>query len=98
MWVIADIAIARDGGPFGPGPDASTRFPARFDIDYVRMWSATSSQSTAVHTLEGIYDPVTPRPAASASLNAKMIKKAKPEYNKKALAGDQIFVTFGISE
>jgi hypothetical protein len=97
MWVIADIAIARDDGPFGPGPDASTRFPARFDIDYIRMWSKTPVQNVPVATLQGFSDPGAPRNGVQPG-NAGLTRKAKPEYNKKALAENAIFTTLGVSE
>jgi hypothetical protein len=38
MNVIVNLAVARDGYPFNPGPDAKTQFPADYQVDYVRVW------------------------------------------------------------
>lgn len=38
MNLIANTSQAKDGGPFNPGPDASTVYPAVMDVDYIRVW------------------------------------------------------------
>jgi len=97
MWVIADIAIARDGGGFGPGPDSATIFPARFDIDYIRMWSSDSQPQTPVSTFftGGGADM---KLASNGNQTARMIKKTKPEYSKKQLKGNKIFASLAVGE
>lgn len=35
MYLLANLAV---GGDWGGPPDADTRFPAEFEIDYVRVW------------------------------------------------------------
>jgi hypothetical protein len=97
MWLIADIAVSKDGGPFGPGPDQNTKFPARFDIDYIRMWSKTPLPNQVLSTFEGWSDPDAPRPPELKAGNANLVKKARPEYNKKALAADHIFATLAVA-
>lgn len=37
--LIASLGIAKNDCPFKPGPDATTTFPAYFDIDWIRIWS-----------------------------------------------------------
>lgn len=39
MYLVANLAV---GGGYAGAPDDSTRFPARFEIDYVRVWQETS--------------------------------------------------------
>jgi beta-glucanase (GH16 family) len=39
MHLIANMSIAKDGGPFSPGPDASTKFPGVMEVDYIRVWT-----------------------------------------------------------
>jgi len=38
MNVIVNLAVARDNYPFNPGPNAKTKFPADYQVDYVRVW------------------------------------------------------------
>ncbi|HEX5002138.1 MAG TPA: glycoside hydrolase family 16 protein [Bacteroidia bacterium] len=98
MWVIADIAIARDGGGFGPGPDSATKFPARFDIDYIRMWSSDAQLQTPVATFYSGSQSDLKLLADEHTNTAIMIKKAKPEYNRKQLKGDKIFASLATGE
>jgi Ca2+-binding RTX toxin-like protein len=38
MYLLAGLAV---GGTWGGDPDTSTAFPAQFQIDYIKVWSAT---------------------------------------------------------
>jgi beta-glucanase (GH16 family) len=38
MNLIANLAVADDNGPFNPGPDKNTVFPAKMEVDYIRVW------------------------------------------------------------
>ncbi|MFM1945996.1 MAG: Endo,3,4-beta-glycanase ExsH [Bacteroidota bacterium] len=42
MNVIANMAVARDGFAFNPGPNTETKFPADYQVDYIRVWKLTS--------------------------------------------------------
>lgn len=44
--IRANLAIACDGCPFGPGPDNTTLFPATFEIDYIRVWTRLNCEQT----------------------------------------------------
>jgi beta-glucanase (GH16 family) len=39
MYLIASLAV---GGEYAGSPDATTRFPATFHIDYIRVWQSVS--------------------------------------------------------
>lgn len=57
MFMIANLAV---GGSWPGSPDGSTVFPAYYDMDYIRVWTPSSSPSptpTATSTLT-----VTPTP------------------------------------
>lgn len=41
--IILGMGLASDDGPFSPGPNASTTYPCKFEVDYVRAWSADSA-------------------------------------------------------
>lgn len=38
MNLIANFSLAMDNGPFSPGPNRKTEFPAEYLIDYIRAW------------------------------------------------------------
>ncbi|MBC7864848.1 MAG: hypothetical protein IAF38_17875, partial [Bacteroidia bacterium] len=38
MWLSAGTGIAKDGGPFKPGPDKKTPFPNITNVDYIRVF------------------------------------------------------------
>ncbi|MFL5753341.1 MAG: family 16 glycosylhydrolase [Bacteroidia bacterium] len=42
MNLIANMSQARDDGPFHPGPDEKTKYPAVMDVDYIRVWKKES--------------------------------------------------------
>lgn len=42
--VIANTNVAVDGGPFSPGPDASTPLTSVFEIDAIRIWNRINCQ------------------------------------------------------
>jgi len=44
--IIANLAIANDAGPFEPGPDNTTPFPAYFEIDFIRVWTRLDCEQT----------------------------------------------------
>jgi len=89
MWLIANLAIANDNGPFGPGPDHTTKFPASFDIDYIRIWSKQSGKSSKEH--QTILDHSLKSGKAGT---AELTKKKRPEWKNKYLKGKSAFILF----
>lgn len=51
MNVIVNLAVARDNYPFNPGPDAKTKFPADYQVDYVRVWKLEESAAKKMSEL-----------------------------------------------
>lgn len=84
MWIIANLAIPSDGGPFGPGPDNTTLFPAKFQIDYIRYFGSIPSSSKAEGFFE--YSPAKNTPAV-------LVKKKRPEFKNAKLKINTMFVT-----
>jgi len=78
MNVIANVAIAHDDGPFSPGPDATTEFPAKFEIDYIRIWAPVDNDAQELIT-------DSKNLGESSFGNAIMTKKKKPEFKCKQL-------------
>ena len=89
MWVIANLALARNDGPFGPGPDATTVFPAYFDIDYIRIWSTANSSAKRKA-------PVQLEISATNFNNNKavLVKGTRPESKKKLVKEKSAFLLF----
>ncbi|MBL0342776.1 MAG: glycoside hydrolase family 16 protein [Bacteroidetes bacterium] len=93
--VIANLALPSNDGPFGPGPDATTKFPASFEIDFIRIWSSqpvTQSEVFLEPVLKGSEKTLLPNG------NSQLIKKAKPEFNKSALKNETTNITFAAYE
>ncbi|HMT28044.1 MAG TPA: glycoside hydrolase family 16 protein, partial [Bacteroidia bacterium] len=89
--VIANLAIPSNDGPFGPGPDATTKFPASFEIDYIRIWSQDK-----IAQKESLLEPVLSG-SERASLpygGSRITSKPKPEYKKSILKKESLNVTF----
>jgi hypothetical protein len=59
MRLIANMAVANDMGPFEPGPDQTTQFPAYFDIDYIRIWAPMDCNQNVLicNQLQNLPDP-----------------------------------------
>jgi beta-glucanase (GH16 family) len=47
MYLLANLAV---GGDWPGAPDASTRFPASFDIDYIRAYAASPAPEASAKT------------------------------------------------
>jgi beta-glucanase (GH16 family) len=39
MYILANLALGNRDPKFIPNPDASTPFPGRFEIDYIRIYA-----------------------------------------------------------
>jgi beta-glucanase (GH16 family) len=90
MNVIVNLAVARDNYPFNPGPDAKTKFPADYQVDYVRVWKLdpNTAQKMAgfpqIDLEENGWIPV----------KKEVLKKKIPLiYSKKELQKEQGFVS-----
>lgn len=90
MNVIINLAVARDDYPFNPGPDAKTKFPADYQVDYVRVWKLDEvpSKNNFQISLEEKIDVL-------AVPNGQKVKKKVPHiYPKKQLHREQGFISF----
>jgi len=89
--IIANLAIPSNNGPFGPGPDASTKFPAEFEIDYIRMWTSIQNPVS-----EAELEPVLSgsQRASFPVSNSQLTKRPKPEFKKSALKDEFVNVVF----
>ncbi|MFN6038680.1 MAG: family 16 glycosylhydrolase, partial [Bacteroidota bacterium] len=56
MNVIANLAIAVDNGPFGPGINDKTPLPAKMEVDYIRVWKVPEDVAFAERRIR-IADP-----------------------------------------
>jgi hypothetical protein len=82
MNIILNNSIARDNGPFSPGPNADTKFPADFSVDYVRVYGHPDTTAAVTHYLDYLPDTSFIRNITSAKGKGylfKGIKKARTQ-------------------
>ncbi|MBK8847191.1 MAG: glycoside hydrolase family 16 protein [Bacteroidetes bacterium] len=73
--IIVGLGLASDDGPFNPGPDASTIFPCKLEVDYIRAWSVDSVlPSTAFEKLDFSSLP---------RVNYNLVPKGKIKFKRK---------------
>ncbi len=92
MWLIVNTSVAsNNNGSFSPAPDAGTKFPNDFVVDYVRVWTDKDTAS-----LKGSEFNLSERtmPKESASTGTRMKKPLKHIYKKKVLDKELGQVTF----
>lgn len=46
MNLYLNTSVAKDGGPFKPGPNVDTKWPNTYTVDYIRVWKNTGSADT----------------------------------------------------
>jgi beta-glucanase (GH16 family) len=98
MNVIANMAVARDGFAFNPGPNSETKFPADYQVDYIRVWKLTSDNEYKTSKFLGAKPFVTPLKYGTLtydhSVNETEIgKKVRFVYDKKKLAKEVGFIS-----
>ena len=97
MWLILNTTIAADNsGGFSPGPDASTKFPNEYIVDYVRIWTKEDTlknnfQAGFQSNFKASESTIKETSVASST---KIKKKLNFIYNKKVLKKEQGTVTF----
>ncbi|MBM3917223.1 MAG: glycoside hydrolase family 16 protein [Sphingomonadales bacterium] len=90
MNVIVNLAVARENYPFNPGPNSKTKFPADYQVDYVRVWKL--EQSAAKKMSE--FPQINLKDNGWISMEKEVLKKKIPLiYPKKALHKEQGFVS-----
>lgn len=98
MNVIANMAVARDGFAFNPGPNDQTKFPADYQVDYIRVWKLTSDNEYKATMFLGAKKSISPlkfgwnETESNSTLEIK--KKIRFVYNKKQLAQELGFLSF----
>ncbi len=92
MNVIANLSVARDNGPFEPGPDDKTKFPNEFLVDYIRVWKPLNDPDNAKSEKWIVSKSNTQVSAIEAS--GKIKKKLRHVYDKKRLKQEEGFISF----
>jgi beta-glucanase (GH16 family) len=98
MNVIANMAVARDGYAFNPGPNAATKFPADYEVDYIRVWKLTSDNEYKTSKFLGAKPSVTPLKYVTLTYDdlaheTEIRKKVRFVYDKKKLAKEVGFIS-----
>jgi beta-glucanase (GH16 family) len=99
MNVIANMAVARDGFAFNPGPNAETKFPAVYQVDYIRVWKLVSDNEYkdqmflgAQRTITTLKYPVVVN-ATESNSEFRIKKKVRFVYDKKNLSKELGFLS-----
>ena len=99
MNVIANMAVARDGFAFNPGPNAETKFPADYQVDYIRVWKLISDNEYkdqmflgAQRTITKLKYPVVVN-ATESNSEFRIKKKVRFVYDKKNLSKELGFLS-----
>jgi hypothetical protein len=90
--LIINNGVSKDGEPFHPGPDGTTKFPNALQVDYVRIWS----QEDTIYNLKDRYKLFEYTAATIKDNNlhdTKPKKKVKFVYDKTALNQEEGFIT-----
>jgi len=83
--LLINTSVAKTGAAFSPGPDASTQWPNRFEVDYVRIWSREDTVSTAKKSYREFEN--SPNTVENNDLYTTELKrKFRYLYNEKALS------------
>jgi len=98
MNVIANLAVARDGFAFNPGPNAETKFPTDYQVDYIRVWKLVSDTEYKAKMFLGASKKIAPLnyPVVNVSGSKEEMqiqKKVRFVYNKKHLSEELGFVS-----
>jgi beta-glucanase (GH16 family) len=99
MNVIANLAVARDGFAFNPGPNAETKFPSDYQVDYIRVWKLVSDNEYKTNKFLGATKTIAPLkyPVVNASASKEEIRikrKVRFVYDKKQLSEERGFLSF----
>jgi hypothetical protein len=90
MNVIVNLAVARDNYPFNPGPDAKTKFPADYQVDYVRVWKLEPNAAKKMTE----FPQIDLEENGWIPVKKEVLKKKIPLiYSKKELQKEQGFVS-----
>jgi len=81
--LILNIAVAKDERAFAPGPDSKTVFPAKFEVDYVRVYGRNNdSLRTKVNQFPLTYLKDTLNIIKPAKIKAKKFIFSKKQFPK----------------
>lgn len=98
MNVIANLAVARDGFAFNPGPNAETKFPSDYQVDYIRVWKLVSDNEYKAKMFLGATKNIAPLkyPVVNASESKEEMhikKKVRFVYDKKRVSEELGFIS-----
>ena len=91
MNLVANLAAARDNGPFNPGPDNKTIFPNDFLVDYIRVWKPLGD--SLGNEAEKWLVPKGNKSITPVSSTSRIKRKVRHVYSKKRLKNEGGFIS-----
>jgi beta-glucanase (GH16 family) len=98
MNVIANLAVARDGFAFNPGPNEETKFPSDYQVDYIRVWKLVSDNEYKTNKFLGATKTIAPLKypvvhASDSKEEMRIKKKVRFVYDKKRVSEEIGFIS-----
>ncbi len=85
LALIANLAVTNKEGTIGGAITESTKFPAKFEIDYIRIWQKSNSKNHHF-TQKATSTPLKVSSSENtANSVASLTKKKRPEYKRKII-------------
>jgi len=85
LALIANLAVTNKEGSIGGAINESTTFPAKFDVDYIRIWQSETTQKFKLANAE-INSSAQQTLRETRSLPpATLTKRKRPEYKRKIM-------------
>lgn len=94
MNLIANLAIAADNGPFNPGPDKKTVFPASMLVDYIRVWKTADDPVFSLRKIISFDPDDTPKPDEKMEMKNARKKPIRFMFQKKKMQTESGFLSF----
>jgi beta-glucanase (GH16 family) len=94
MNLIANLAIAADNGPFNPGPDKKTVFPAKMEVDYIRVWKTPEDPAFSQRRNALIEFDQTPKLSTTTETVPRLKKPIRFMFHKKKVDAENGFISF----
>ena len=99
MNVIANMAVARDGFAFNPGPNTETKFPVDYQVDYIRVWKLRSDNEYKASEFPGANKTISPLTNGNHEQNTvvadmRIKRKVRYVFDKRQLSTELGFISF----
>ncbi len=90
MNLYLNTSVAKDGGPFKPGPNANTKWPNTYSVDFIRIWKLNSLSDTLELKAGDLND-------LDSSYANRPLKKGGLTFKKQEFKASKAFIYFSLN-